>query len=40
MTKLLGGLFSFAANGFIFAIGGLAALVYVYDRDLPGTGRS
>jgi penicillin-binding protein 1A len=39
MLRFIGTLFSFAANGFIIGIGGLAGLVYVYDRDLPGMGE-
>ncbi len=39
MIRFIGTLFGLAANGFIFAVGGLAGLVYIYDRDLPGTGE-
>ncbi|HUF86651.1 MAG TPA: penicillin-binding protein 1A [Thermohalobaculum sp.] len=39
MLRFIGTLFSLAGNGFIFAIGGLVGLVYVYERDLPGTGE-
>ncbi|MBY8975768.1 penicillin-binding protein 1A [Rhodobacteraceae bacterium NNCM2] len=35
MIRLLAGLFSFVSIGGIFAVGGLAALVHLYGKDLP-----
>ena len=36
MIRFIGTLFSFVTTSAIVALGGLAALVYVYSRDLPG----
>jgi penicillin-binding protein 1A len=35
MIRLIGTLFSMLSNGAIFAVGGLAGLVYLYGSDLP-----
>jgi membrane carboxypeptidase/penicillin-binding protein len=35
MIRLIGTLFSMLSNGAIFAVGGLAGLVYLYGGDLP-----
>ncbi len=35
MIRFIGSLFSFLSTGVIFAVGGVAGLVYLYGRDLP-----
>jgi penicillin-binding protein 1A len=35
MIRFIGSLFSLLSNGAIFAVGGLAALTYLYGRELP-----
>ena len=36
MIRLVGSLFSLLGTGVLFAVVGLAGLVYIYGRDLPG----
>ncbi len=35
MIRFIGTLFSLASNALIFAVGGIAAMVHIYGRDLP-----
>ena len=36
MIRIIGSLFSLLSTGAMFAAGGIAGLVYIYGRDLPG----
>ena len=36
MIRFIGSLFSLLSTGAIFAVAGIAGLVYIYGRDLPG----